>query len=109
MLCLERVVAGCAGGRRADVNDGGPALQPVVTGAMEQVRGANGCCRAGGFDPGKQRMVVHDRVGQKDFIVAAAAEIQLTADEVAELEAAVPPEEIAGDRYAAASMKTIDR
>jgi len=40
---------------------------------------------------------------------AAAAEIRLTAGEVAELEAAVPRNEIAGDRYAAASMKTIDR
>ena len=40
---------------------------------------------------------------------AAAAQIHLTADEVAELEAAVPQNEILGDRYAAASMKTIDR
>ncbi|MGA3016430.1 MAG: aldo/keto reductase [Bryobacteraceae bacterium] len=40
---------------------------------------------------------------------AIAAEIQLTAGEVAELEAAVPGNEIVGDRYAAASMKTIDR
>jgi len=40
---------------------------------------------------------------------AAAAEIHLTPEEVAELEAAVPEDEIAGDRYAAANMKTIDR
>ena len=40
---------------------------------------------------------------------AAAAEIKLTPEEVAELEAAVPEDEIAGDRYTAASMKTIDR
>ena len=40
---------------------------------------------------------------------AAAAEIRLTAGEVAELEAAVPQNEVAGDRYAAASMKSIDR
>jgi aryl-alcohol dehydrogenase-like predicted oxidoreductase len=40
---------------------------------------------------------------------AAAAEIRLTPDEVAELEAAVPQEEIVGDRYAAANMKSIDR
>ena len=40
---------------------------------------------------------------------AAATEIQLTAGEVAELEAAVPQNEISGDRYAAAGMKTIDR
>lgn len=40
---------------------------------------------------------------------AAAAEIRLTSDEVAELEAAVPANQIAGDRYTAASMTTIDR
>jgi aryl-alcohol dehydrogenase-like predicted oxidoreductase len=40
---------------------------------------------------------------------AAAAEITLTPAEVAELEAAVPAHEVAGDRYAAANMKAIDR
>jgi aryl-alcohol dehydrogenase-like predicted oxidoreductase len=40
---------------------------------------------------------------------AAAAEIKLTPGEVAELEAAVPQNEIAGDRYAAPAMRAIDR
>jgi len=40
---------------------------------------------------------------------AAAVDIQLTPTEVAELEAAVPQNEIAGERYAAAAMKAIDR
>jgi aryl-alcohol dehydrogenase-like predicted oxidoreductase len=40
---------------------------------------------------------------------AAAAQIKLTRDEIAELEAAVPQDEIAGDRYAPANMKAIDR
>jgi aryl-alcohol dehydrogenase-like predicted oxidoreductase len=40
---------------------------------------------------------------------AAAAQIKVTRDEIAELEAAVPLDEIAGDRYAAANMKMIDR
>jgi aryl-alcohol dehydrogenase-like predicted oxidoreductase len=39
----------------------------------------------------------------------AAADIQLTPTEVAELEAAFPQEEIVGERYAAGSLKTIDR
>jgi aryl-alcohol dehydrogenase-like predicted oxidoreductase len=39
----------------------------------------------------------------------AAADIKLTPGEMAELEAAVPQNEIAGDRYAAANMKAIDR
>ena len=40
---------------------------------------------------------------------AAAAAIRLTQAEIAELEAAIPENEIAGARYAAASAKTIDR
>ena len=40
---------------------------------------------------------------------AASTEINLTPDEVAELERAVPLDEIAGDRYAEANMKAIDR
>jgi aryl-alcohol dehydrogenase-like predicted oxidoreductase len=40
---------------------------------------------------------------------AAAADLKLTADEVAELEAAVPESEIAGARYTEASMESIDR
>ena len=40
---------------------------------------------------------------------AAAAEIELTPAEIAELEAAFPQEEIAGARYAAANLKAIDR
>ena len=40
---------------------------------------------------------------------AAATEIKLTPGEIAELEAAVPQNEISGERYAAANMKAIDR
>ena len=40
---------------------------------------------------------------------AAAADIELTPSDVAELEAAVPESEIAGDRYAPANLKAIDR
>jgi aryl-alcohol dehydrogenase-like predicted oxidoreductase len=40
---------------------------------------------------------------------AAATDIKLTLAEVAELEAAFPQDEIAGERYAAASLKAIDR
>lgn len=40
---------------------------------------------------------------------AAAADIKLTAEEIAELEAAIPESEVAGDRYAAANMSRIDR
>lgn len=39
---------------------------------------------------------------------AAAADVHLTPGEVAELEAAVPQNEVAGERYAAANMRAID-
>ena len=40
---------------------------------------------------------------------AGAAAIRLTPQEVAELEAAIPQHEVAGDRYAAPALKAIDR
>jgi aryl-alcohol dehydrogenase-like predicted oxidoreductase len=40
---------------------------------------------------------------------AAAVDIRLTPADIAELEAAVPENEIAGERYAAAAMKAIDQ
>jgi aryl-alcohol dehydrogenase-like predicted oxidoreductase len=40
---------------------------------------------------------------------AAAANIKLTPADVAEIEAALPANEVAGDRYAAENMKNIDR
>jgi aryl-alcohol dehydrogenase-like predicted oxidoreductase len=40
---------------------------------------------------------------------AKAVEIKLTSTEVAEIEAAVPQDDVAGDRYAAATMKYIDK
>lgn len=40
---------------------------------------------------------------------AAAANIRLSPTDIAELEAAIPESEIAGDRYAPANMKNIDR
>lgn len=40
---------------------------------------------------------------------AAAVDVRLSPQEVRELEAAVPQEEVAGERYTPASMKTIDR
>jgi aryl-alcohol dehydrogenase-like predicted oxidoreductase len=40
---------------------------------------------------------------------AHAVDLRLTPDEVAELEAAVPADEIAGERYAATGMRSIDR
>ncbi len=40
---------------------------------------------------------------------AAAADVKLSQADIAELEAAVPVDEVAGDRYAAPALKAIDR
>jgi aryl-alcohol dehydrogenase-like predicted oxidoreductase len=40
---------------------------------------------------------------------AAAVDVVLSASDILELEAAVPKTEVAGDRYAEAAMKAIDR
>jgi aryl-alcohol dehydrogenase-like predicted oxidoreductase len=40
---------------------------------------------------------------------AAAAELQLSTADVLELESAVPPDQVAGDRYTEANLKAIDR
>ena len=40
---------------------------------------------------------------------AAAVDVDLNDGEIAELQAAVPPSEVAGERYAAANMQNIDR
>lgn len=45
-------------------------------------------------------MGMSESYGERNDVESAAAEIRLTPQEVAELEAAVPQDEIAGDRYA---------
>ena len=47
-----------------------------MTGAMKQVGDADGSRCSGHFNPCKQRMVVHDGIGQEDFVNSAAAEIE---------------------------------
>ena len=76
MRCFQRVVASRAADCDSRMNRGSPALQAMMPGAMEQVGDADGSRRSRHLDPCKQRMVVHDGVRQKDFIDAAAAEIE---------------------------------
>ena len=76
MRRFERVVADRSAGGDAEMNGRSPPLQAVMSGAMKQVRDADGSRRGGRLNSAKQRMIVHDRVGQKDFVDAAAAEIR---------------------------------
>src|ERR1700730_11939129 len=76
MRGFQPVVANRAAHRDSRMNRGSPALQAVMPGAMEDVRDADGSRRSRHLDPCKQRMVIHNRVRQKNFINAAAAEIE---------------------------------
>jgi hypothetical protein len=73
---FQRVVANRAACRHPGMNRGGPALQSVMPGAMEDVGNADGGRRSRRFDSRKQRMVIHDGVGQKNFIDTTAAQIE---------------------------------
>ena len=65
-----------ANGGRADVYDRDPALQLVVTMAVQQVRHADRQPRSAGFDGRKRRMVVHQIIRQQHLMVAPLTEVQ---------------------------------
>ena len=52
-----------------------PALQAVMLRAVKKIRNAHGSQRAGGFDGGESGLVVHDVIGEQDFVAAAAAHV----------------------------------
>src|ERR1700686_1634751 len=58
MRRFQHVVADSAPGRNTKMNGRSPALQPVMSGAMKQVRDADRCRRGPRLDPGEQRMVI---------------------------------------------------
>jgi len=73
---FEAVIAHGAGGRKSDVDDGGPTLEFVVAVVVKQIGNADGCSGAGCFDGCEGRMIVDDVVGEKNFLAAAATHIQ---------------------------------
>lgn len=76
MSGFEAIVTDGAGGRDARVDDGGPALELVMAVAMEKIGSADGDAGACDFDGGECRMIVHDVVGEENFLAAAAAHIE---------------------------------
>ena len=73
---LEAVIADGAGGRKSDVDDGGPTLEFVMAVVVEQIGNADGCSGAGSLDGCESRMIVDDVVGEQNFLAAAATHIQ---------------------------------
>src|ERR1019366_1151411 len=76
MRRFQSVVANRASGGNTEMNGRGPSLQPVMAGAMEQVRDANRSRRGRRLNSAKQWMVVHNRVVKENFVDAAAAYVQ---------------------------------
>ena len=48
----------------------------MVPGAMEYVGHADGRTRGRRFDPGKERVIIHDGIGEEGFVDPAVAEIE---------------------------------
>ena len=76
MNSLKAIVANSAGGGEAGVDDGRPALQTVVMITVKQVRSTYGNGGAGGFDGGERGMIIHNIVGEEDFLMPAAAHVE---------------------------------
>jgi hypothetical protein len=71
----QRVIANRSAHPHADMDNGNPALDPMVAGAVKKVGDANRCRRARQLDPHKKRAVVHDGIAQQPLIHASAPHI----------------------------------
>lgn len=75
MSGFQAIIPHCTGCREAGMDDGGPALKPVVMVVMEQIGNADGEGGGAGFDRSEGGMIIDDIVGQKNFVAAATAKI----------------------------------
>src|ERR1019366_2341458 len=73
---LQRIIAHRAGSREADMNDGSPALQFVVSVTMKKIGGANGNTGRTRLDGREAGMIINRIVGQKYFLAAAPSHVQ---------------------------------
>ena len=76
MRSLQAIISNGARGGEAGVDDGGPALKPMMVIVVEKIGDADRDGGAGGFDRGEGGVIVHDVVGKQNFVAAAATEIQ---------------------------------
>lgn len=75
MNSLKAIISHGARSGEAGVDDGGPALEPVVMVVMEEIGNSDGDGGGAGFDRGEGGVIIDDIVRQKNFVAAAAAEI----------------------------------
>lgn len=72
----EAVVAHCAGRGKADVDDGGPALELVMMIAVKEIGSADGRSNRSSFDADEGSVIVHHIVGEKNLLATAAAHVE---------------------------------
>jgi hypothetical protein len=72
---LQEVVADGPAYTHSNVRNGNPALQAMVTGAMEKIRDANGSRCSSQFNAHKEWPVVDDAIGEEPFIISVDAQV----------------------------------
>ena len=75
MLGLQSIVASRAKPGNADVSDGNPALQFVMTSAMHPVGKPDGCGAGGGFHTGETCRVVDNIIWQQYLLTTAGLHV----------------------------------
>ena len=76
MSCFQRIIAHRASSGETDVNDGGPALQFVVSVTMKKIRSANRDTGGTRLDEREAGVIIDGVVGQKYLLAAAAPHVQ---------------------------------
>lgn len=75
MSRLQRVISRCAERRYADMSDGHPSFEPVMSGTMQQVGDADGSRGPCGLKACKARIAVHYIVRNKLFFASSCQHI----------------------------------
>ena len=76
MSSLQAIISNRSGSGQAGVDDGGPAFKPVVMIVVKEIGDADRDGGAGSFDRSERGVIVHNVIGEQNFVAAAAAEIQ---------------------------------
>ncbi len=73
---FQAVIAHSTRGCQTEMHHRGPAFQLVMAVAMKQVRCANRDTSSRCLDCRKRRVIIHDLIGEQDFIVTAPPQVQ---------------------------------
>src|SRR6266481_9420338 len=76
MRRFQAVIARSARGCQTEMDHGGPAFQFVMAVAMKQVRCSNRDTSSRCLDCRKRSVIIHDIIGEQDFIVTAPPQVQ---------------------------------